>query len=213
MARAYLEGADYKKAKMEILKAIELRKTPEAYNILGLAYYGLGEYKEAEKAFKKAVELDPDYSTAWNNLSACYIAQKKYKKAIEAAKKALSNHFYLYPEKAYVNIAEAYFGMGDPQKALEYLDKALRYNVYYAPAYEKQLDYYLSRGDIASAKSVLFDARAAGVESPGIIFYRALIMIREGNLIKAKELLKSLTRDYPMTPWAKRAKVYLNTLE
>lgn len=76
MARAYLEGADYKKAKMEILKAIELRKTPEAYNILGLAYYGLGEYKEAEKAFKKAVELDPDYSTAWNNLSACYIAQK-----------------------------------------------------------------------------------------------------------------------------------------
>ncbi len=213
LAQAHLRASDFKQAYVEALKAKEIRESPEVYNLLGLAFMGLDDVMGAKDWFLKAVSLDDNFSPAWTNLSACYLRLKDYGKALEAAKKALDNPYYLFPERAYYNMAEAYFAMGRNREALDALNKAIRYNVRYAPAYERLMDYYLKKRDFASIKNLLYDAKAAGVESPGVIFFNALMMIREGDVEGAKKMLKGLVKDYPSTSWAKRAYVYLNSLE
>ncbi len=213
VVKGYIVAGDFNRARIEAVKLLKIKRTPEAYNLLGLAYMGLGEMEEAERAFRMAVKLDDGYSTAWTNLSACYLKKGRYEEALRAASMALANPMYMNPEKAYLNMAEAYFGMGKDEEALRALEKAIRYNVGFAPAYERLLKYYVERGEIGEAKNVLYDAEAAGVDSPGVNFYKALILIREGKVLEAKAILKGILRDYPLTTWAKRALEYLESIE
>ena len=45
-------------------------------------------WKEAEFRWEKAVELDPTYSAAWNNLGIAYEQQGKFNEAKKAYEKA-----------------------------------------------------------------------------------------------------------------------------
>ena len=51
-------------------------QNPEIQNYLGLALSQKGERKAAETAFRKAIELDPNYASAHNNLAVFYITAK-----------------------------------------------------------------------------------------------------------------------------------------
>ncbi len=212
MAISYIKTGDFKKALLEAFRAQEAKETPEVYNVMGLAYMGLGELEKAKNSFLKAIKLDPNYSEAWTNLSAYYLAKGKWKEAIEACKKALSNKYYTKPEVAFTNMAKAYIMLGDEKKAVEYWIKSLRYNTYYVPAYESLIDYYMAKDDIAKARAYLEDAKVLDLNSPGIMFYDALFKMRDGNVTDAERILQKIVRDYPLSPWAKRARVYLKTL-
>ncbi len=212
IATSYVGSGDFKKALIYAFKAERLKKTPEVYNVEGLAYLGLAEYDKALAAFERAVKLDPNYSEAWANMAAVYLQRGKLDRAVEVSKRALSNRFFMHPEVAYTNMAEAYFRMGKEKKALECLDKALRYNIYYAPAYEKLVGYYMAKGEYSKVRGVLEDARAAGVVSPGLTFFRALLLIRDGDVETAERLLRAILRDNPFSPWAKQARQYLESL-
>jgi len=60
----------------------------ECYNNIGYSYAQMKDYDKAETAYKKATELKPDNSTAWNGLANIYNAQRKFDLAVEASKKA-----------------------------------------------------------------------------------------------------------------------------
>lgn len=47
-----------------------------------------GLWKEAEFRWEKAVELDPTYPSAWNNLGIAYEQQGKFPEALKAYEKA-----------------------------------------------------------------------------------------------------------------------------
>ena len=47
------------------------------------------KYDEAEAAYKKAIELKPDFAEAYNGLANVYNAEKKFDLAAEASKKAM----------------------------------------------------------------------------------------------------------------------------
>ncbi len=58
-------------------------------------YYNIGQanaqkkdYAKSEEAFKKAIELKPDYADAYNGLATIYNAQKKFDEAAAASQKA-----------------------------------------------------------------------------------------------------------------------------
>jgi tetratricopeptide (TPR) repeat protein len=85
-------------------KAIEkylegLRKDPDnhaGYNLLGMAYrfrfnqLGAQKYKALEiEAFKKAIELEPDFWGAYKNLAASLYYQGRKKEAVPYLEKAL----------------------------------------------------------------------------------------------------------------------------
>ena len=60
----------------------------ECYNNIGYSYAQMKDYDKAEAAYKKATELKPDNSTAWNGLANIYNAQRKFDLAVEASQKA-----------------------------------------------------------------------------------------------------------------------------
>ncbi|MDH5599406.1 MAG: tetratricopeptide repeat protein, partial [Cyclobacteriaceae bacterium] len=80
----------------EALKvALEMRIKPEhpdakLINNIGLCYYKLNRYEEAEKYYQKSIELDPNYEVPYYNLSLIYVKTGQIEKAIEMCKKALS---------------------------------------------------------------------------------------------------------------------------
>lgn len=79
------------------LKAIE-------YNNRAISFYHKHQYKDAEIAFFKAIEINPNYAEAYSNLGALYAKHKKYDKAIALYQKSI---------KLKPNYAGAYTNLGN----------------------------------------------------------------------------------------------------
>jgi tetratricopeptide (TPR) repeat protein len=60
----------------------------DCYYNIGFAEAQKKDYPKAEEAFKKAIELKPDYVEAYNGLATVYNAQKKFDDAQAASQKA-----------------------------------------------------------------------------------------------------------------------------
>ena len=61
----------------------------QVHNALGYSYFNLDRYEEAIKQYKTAVEMQPGYLTAWNNLGDVLEKQKKYSDALGAYQEVL----------------------------------------------------------------------------------------------------------------------------
>lgn len=68
------------------------QKDYKFYIELGKYYHSRGQYRKAEKIFKKAIEIDPKTDRAYLELRWCYRMQKKHGKAEEMLKKAIEIH-------------------------------------------------------------------------------------------------------------------------
>ena len=95
-----------------------LKQTPESaalYNLLGRIYgEKKGDIEAAIPYLNKALELDPTFVSAYENLGIAYATKGNFPKALELLQKALE----LDPENTHVmnNIAMLYGNMGDTQK-------------------------------------------------------------------------------------------------
>lgn len=62
----------------------------QVHNALGFAYFNMEKSDLAVTEYKKAVQLQPGYVTAWNNLGNAYEKASKTKDAYDAYREALS---------------------------------------------------------------------------------------------------------------------------
>ena len=92
------------------------------FNIGGY-YFGLQDYQQAISHYKKATELDPTYSTAFNILGYAYRQDEKYNEAENAFKKYIE----LIPNdpNPYDSYAELLLKMGRFDEAITQYNKAL----------------------------------------------------------------------------------------
>jgi Tfp pilus assembly protein PilF len=126
LGHAFLIEGRYARALQELHKADTLLPDDkDIINTLGLAYWARKDYAHAEEKFKRAAELDPIFSEAWNNLGALYIDLERYDAAIVALDKALDNVFYGTSERAMTNLGWAYYKTGRSSEAIEKLKEAI----------------------------------------------------------------------------------------
>jgi len=87
----------------------------------GLELFKAEDFSGAVEQFKKAVEREPDFFEAYQNLAASYFQAELYSQAIEAAEKALE----IKPDSAPTLklISVAYSLLGDEKTALKYHNK------------------------------------------------------------------------------------------
>jgi tetratricopeptide (TPR) repeat protein len=64
-------------------------KCPECYSNIGANYAQKKEWEQAEAAYKKAIEIEPNSADAFNGLASVYNAQKKFNEAAEASAQAM----------------------------------------------------------------------------------------------------------------------------
>jgi len=80
-------------------------------------------YKEAIECYKKAIDFDPNYACAYNDLGIVYFYLKQPEKAIEQFKKAIEiDPNYL---GAYTNLALTYENLDNNQEAIKYWQKRI----------------------------------------------------------------------------------------
>lgn len=68
----------------------EPEELAQVHNALGFAYFNMQRTELAVKNYRKAVELQPGYVTAWNNLGDAQEKAKDWEEALKAYEEALS---------------------------------------------------------------------------------------------------------------------------
>ena len=72
-----------------LTRASAIHPTPEAYLNQSLALFQAGHFAECIRSARKALELRPAYSDAWNNIAAAYNAQSMWDEGIQAGERAV----------------------------------------------------------------------------------------------------------------------------
>jgi tetratricopeptide (TPR) repeat protein len=111
----------------EYLQAIDdYRKAPRdsavVWNKLGIAYHHMFAFDQAKADYARALQLNPKYGEALNNLAAVYYAEKDYRRAEKLYRRALK----LMPNSAtaYNNLGTAYFADEKFKQGTEAYQKA-----------------------------------------------------------------------------------------
>lgn len=124
---SHLDSGNIQPAYVEFQTALSLDpNNKEIHNALGAVYLRLSDLRAAEEEFQNAVRIDPSYSDAHNNLCYVYYQLRQWDKAIESCKVALENPLYVTPEKAFYNLARAYYRRGNYDGAIKAYDDALK---------------------------------------------------------------------------------------
>lgn len=151
-------------------KAIELLNVcikkepfdPENYNFLGVAYYRKGNAAKALENYRKALELDNNYASVFNNIGSMYLAlylgnkkkdERIYQLAMENFNRALEIDPRLFA--AYNGRGAAYKFKNQVEKAIADWKKSIEINPQYIDAYFNIGISYLQIGEKASALKYL----------------------------------------------------------
>lgn len=105
----------------------------DAYYALGLVYRDWGKPDEEIQAYKQAIRLKPDYTSAYERLGACYMRAKKYAEAVEAFRQLT----VLKPGDASAanNLGEAYVQLNKMNEAVESFRQSIRLKPDFGKAY------------------------------------------------------------------------------
>jgi tetratricopeptide (TPR) repeat protein len=122
---------------------------PEAYRMLGEAYLDQKDWKKAETALKRSIELDPKVAASYVDLGAVENQQQNYPAAEEALKKGLA----LAPDAAAAKyeLAKTYWAMGRWQDAAPLAEETVTALPELATAHVLMANIYLKKRDGASA--------------------------------------------------------------
>jgi Tfp pilus assembly protein PilF len=99
-----------------------------AYNALGLAYSMKGNSQEAVKLYQRCLEIAPYFTEARNNLGTVYQELGFVDKAQEEFEKVIADANYSSKELPYYNLARLCAMREDYEKALIYVDNAIKLN-------------------------------------------------------------------------------------
>lgn len=115
----------------------------------GYTEYHLNHYSDAIDAFKKAISIDPQYSSAYLNLGSAYKRNGNIEAAIIFFKKYLS--FMPLEPVGYFNLGVAYNTIGQHETAINYYKKAIDINSKYLEPYNNLGSLYSDLGDHENA--------------------------------------------------------------
>jgi tetratricopeptide (TPR) repeat protein len=140
---AYHQLVEMGSAKKYYEKASRMKPDyAEAINNLGTVHYAQKSYRKAIAYYKRALKYSPDSASIHSNLGTAYFARKNYEQALEEYQVAMKldplvfehrgSHGVLLQERSveerakfHFYLAKTYAKMGDQDRALLYLRKAL----------------------------------------------------------------------------------------
>ncbi len=204
LGNAYFSIGETEKALDEYKHVTELEPGNVAgWDNIGNAYLRLGKYEDSIPAYKKSIELSPTWS-AYNNLGSVYSLLGRYAEAVQMSEKAVE----LGPnqELAVGNLADAYRGSGQKDKANATYDKAialafqeLQVNPQSTAALEDLALYYAKKGDAARGTEFIQRARKIDEKDVELIYAEATVEILANKPADAiRSLRAAFTNGYPV---------------
>ncbi len=153
---------------------------PDTYCSLGALYFKIGKYADAEEAFAKAVEINPDYMQARLYLIISLEKQGKYTEALHHGEILLAKKLP-WPDFHCI-MGKVYFALNMYEKAEEAVHSALKANPGYAEARLILAKIRMAQGNADQAAAQL--QKCLALSPPEAIEREA-----EKSLLKLKNLI------------------------
>jgi tetratricopeptide (TPR) repeat protein len=199
-----LKEGKYSDAVVKYDSALTFQKDYRIFYQKGLALKKQGQFQQALDAFEQSVNQKTDFAAGYNALGGVYYALGKYDSAVVHFEKVLT--FVKnddVKQKIQENMAYAYAKLGvgadeagEPQKAIEYLEKAVN-NSNYDAAYLTLAKAYTEVGDNDKAISAGEKALKykSTISSGGPYYYMGVAYKNKGDMTKAKEMFNKAKSD------------------
>jgi len=209
---AYFHDKNYEMASVEFHRSIQT----DSSNKLSFYYLGVisdvqGKLEEAIKFYKEAINLDEDFSEAYNALGAVYSKQQRWGEAIKNYQKALENKLYTTPHIPYLNMGRVYMAQKEYSKAVESYRDAKRYVNQDFIIHELGIALF-EAGRIKEAIAEFQEGVGLAPQDANMRYSLALAFLKDGSKKAAVIEFKKAAELAPKSEVAQKAKEYLKTL-
>ena len=122
----------------------------QAFSNRGIAYSRMGRHDEAIKDSNKAIQLMPEFHTAYIGRAIAYRAAQRYQLALNDIETARRLRGPGMP--VFYHMGWTFYEMGQFDRAIEAFSSGLRFQPDYAAAYYKRGQSYEAKGDLQHAR-------------------------------------------------------------
>jgi type IV pilus assembly protein PilF len=174
---------------------IAIAKNPrlaEAQWAIGIVdHLMLHKPEEAVGHYLRALELNPKYSEAANNLGDAYIDLGRYTEAAAMFRRALSDELYRTPYLAEGNLGWALYKSGDTDGGIQHLKAALAANKGFCQGYRLLGMIYAESGKLDDAEQQFVTFHEKCPDFPEADYRLALVLLKEGKQDRARQELEA----------------------
>jgi len=191
-----LERQDTEKSKKFAEQAIKVDPSnPLSYDTLGMVFLSNKRLSDAANFFRKAIRVEPKFSVGYSKLGAISLSTKRAWQAIKYYKIATK----LNPEneKNLYGLAQAFLMSGNGDEGEKFLNKAIKQNKRFTPAYVMLSDIYFKAGKYS--KSYAYGKKLLSVypgKSEGA-FITARALSQMGKVEEALKYANLVLKDNP----------------
>ncbi|MGE0081381.1 MAG: type IV pilus biogenesis/stability protein PilW [Thiohalomonadaceae bacterium] len=156
-------------------------KSPVAHHYLAELYRRLGESEDADRHFRRAIDLDDTNSSIYNNYGVFLCNEKRYEEAEKQFLKVLANPVYAGRAQTLENLGVCMRAAGDSAKATEYFRKALQADPKSAIALLGMAELSHAAGNALSARAYLQRYNEVGPHTPESLWLGVRVERALGN--------------------------------
>jgi type IV pilus assembly protein PilF len=203
LAASYYQKAQFNIALEEARRALQADPNyAEAYGLLGLIYMDLGDRREADVNFARALKLDPA-SPELNNNYGWYLCQTgRERESVEYFLRAAENKLYATPGKAIQNAGVCMMQVRDYKAAEQHLRRSFELD-----AVSPFTKYHLARLYLATRQldraSFYYGLLEKQVDATAETLWLGLRIARAGGDLRTeRQMADELRRQFPNSPEA-----------
>jgi tetratricopeptide (TPR) repeat protein len=182
-----------------------------SYYYLGVLNDTQGKLEEAIKYYKEAINLDSEFSEAYNGLGVVYVKQEKWQEALKSFKKALENPLYTTPHIPYLNMGDMYMTQKKYEKAVEAYRESKRYANLELTNFKLGTALF-EAGQVKDAIKEFQEGVGIAPQNAYLRYSLAVALLKDGNKKSALVEFKKAAELAPGSEVAQKANDYIKTL-
>ena len=183
---------------------------------MGEAYRRQGHNEKALEHMLRAVELQPTFQSAHQNLSAFYLQLEEYEKAIHHAQVLIDDPLNPHPWTAFSNLGWAHYKLGNVDEARDHFQMALDFRRGFWPA---SLNLGILEGEAGRKLEAIehfervIQHPVGGAPNSEANFRVAEVYVSMGHRRKAIRYFDAAVKSEPEGSWADQSRKYLALLQ
>ncbi len=198
LGQRYLQQGKLEMAMEKLQKALQINPNyTDAHTVIGLMYERIGDPKNAEDHYRRAVELQPKAGATNNNYGQILCSAGKLDEADKYFQRAVADPFYKYADVALANAGVCLLNGKRLDKAEANFRRAVEINPNNALALYHLANALYLKNEYFKARAFIQRFEALGQESAESLLLGHDIEQKLGNDNAAKEYARRLRQQFP----------------
>lgn len=194
VGRNYLQTGQNQLAVEQFKKAIALDdKNYSAYKGLGIALTQQKNYKEAEKALRKCLEVNPDFADAHNDLGVALMLEGRREDARKEWLAAMGSPFDPTPDQTAWNLATSYLDEANYTEAVRWFQQSLAHNAASVPSRVGLASALIAQNKLDDAIGVLEASKGKNTD-PIVMVNLGNAYFQAGRFAESRALLEDAVK-------------------